>query len=396
MTDTREKMTSRERVLACLKGLPTDRVPVMYWLNPHAAVRLMAEFQPANSKIWNFVGRWLWKKFAGGGEFDAKEIWRALPLLYTLYANNDYALELGADMAQVPFGTTEYWGKLYRENGKIRAKDGFGSIRGMGGIYLEVIEPAIKNIDDLKNFRFPDVSSDRNFDRIRKYRQKHPDVCIFTDNFGVQDLPTSQMFEMSQMMIALYEYPDEIKQFQQNFADYMIDIGRRSIKAGADIIFMYDDYGYTNRTLISMDMWKEFTYPHLKRMIEAFHDAGAPVMLHSCGYQMPFLEYYVEAELDALQTFQLKAGNDFEKAYAEFGDKFTFNTGIDIQLGEQMTPEELREDILRSYRIGGRNGRHIIGMSHMLQYTMPIENMRMIFKTVNEIQAGVHDSRVDR
>ncbi len=30
-------------------------------------------------------------------------------------------------------------------------------------------------------------------------------------------------------------------------------------------------------------------------------------------------------------------------------------------------------------------------MSHMLQYTMPTENVRAMFETLREIQAGVHD-----
>ena len=113
-------------------------------------------------------------------------------------------------------------------------------------------------------------------------------------------------------------------------------------------------------------------------------------MLHSCGYQMPFLEHYVEAELDILQAFQLGAGNDFQKAYQEFGDRLTFCTGVDVQRGERMTPEEMRDDILRAYRIGGQNGRHILGFTHMLQYTMPAENVKTILRTVREIQQGLH------
>ena len=171
----------------------------------------------------------------------------------------------------------------------------------------------------------------------------------------------------------------------------MIDIALRSIEAGSDVIIIYDDYGYTDRTLISMEMWKEFTYPHLKRQVEAIHEAGGIAMLHSCGYQMPFLPHYVEIGVDMLQSMQPKAGNDFAEAYREFGDKLTFVTGIDIQQGEMMTPHELREDILKAYRTGGRNGRHILGMTHMLQYTMPQENMQTIFQTVSEIQAGMHD-----
>ncbi|MDD5398310.1 MAG: hypothetical protein PHU70_04430, partial [Dehalococcoidia bacterium] len=104
-----------------------------------------------------------------------------------------------------------------------------------------------------------------------------------------------------------------------------------------------------------------------------------------------FLDYYVEAELDILQAFQPKAGNDFQSAYEKYGDRLAFATGIDIQIGEQMTPQEMRESILRGYQIGKLHKRHILATTHMLQYTMPAENLRAMFETVREIQAGLHD-----
>jgi uroporphyrinogen-III decarboxylase len=137
-------------------------------------------------------------------------------------------------------------------------------------------------------------------------------------------------------------------------------------------------------------MWETLTYPHLKRFVQAAHESGALFMLHSCGYQMPFLEYYVAAGVDVLQSFQPKAGNDFETAYDRYGDRLAFATGIDIQQGEAMSPQALRESILQSYRTGQRKGRHILAMTHMLQYTMPLDNVHVIFDTVAEIQQGVH------
>lgn len=387
----KDTMTSRERVLAAIKGLPIDRVPVMYWLNPHAACRLMAETQPGRSRFWNWLAGRFWLHFNHRGRPFSEEIRNAMPLLLQLYANSDYLLELGADLANLPYGTADYWGRLYLERGRIRARDVFGSVRGLGGIYLDVIKPAIRDINDLKNFRFKDASADKHYARIRKFRAAHPDAAIFADNFGVQDLPNTQIWEMSKFMLALYDYPDEIKEFQRRFADYMIGIARREIKAGADLIFLYDDYGYTGRPLISMAMWKEFTYPHLRRQIEAIHDAGGLVMLHSCGYQTPFLEHYVAAGLDVLQSFQPKAGNDFAAAYKTYGDRLAFATGIDVQQGETMTEAELRDSILAAYHTAGKKGRHLLGMTHMLQYTMPAENLRALFSTVREIQAGEHD-----
>jgi uroporphyrinogen-III decarboxylase len=84
------------------------------------------------------------------------------------------------------------------------------------------------------------------------------------------------------------------------------------------------------------------------------------------------------------------AGNDFGEAYKRYGDRMTFVTGIDTQRGEFMSPEELREDILRNFRIGKTGGRHIMGMTHMMQYTMPWENVQMIFQAVREIREGMH------
>ena len=92
-------MTSRERVLAAIGGRPVDRVPVMYWLNPHTTCRLMAEQQPGHSRAASLLARVLWKRFAQGGELDAGAWTRAAPFLLEEYGNGQYVLDLGADVA---------------------------------------------------------------------------------------------------------------------------------------------------------------------------------------------------------------------------------------------------------------------------------------------------------
>jgi uroporphyrinogen-III decarboxylase len=386
------EMTSRERVRATVEGLPVDRVPVMTWLNPHAGCRLIAEFQPASDPKRDADCRSAWKTFVQK-ESDLPEDSRAFgPLVYTRYLNREYALDLGSDLASVGFPLKKWATRISADGEPLRIRDAFGSVRGMASVYLEVLEPAVSSIQDLVDLPLPDASSDQPFAEIRRFRAEHPDACLYGESFGVQDLPSTQLWEMSQFMLALYDYPEEVKRFQARLNDYMISISRRLVEAGADVVLIYDDYGTTGAPLTSVKMWKEFTYPHLKKHVEAIHDAGGIAMLHSCGFQMPFLEYYVEAEVDILQTFQPKAGNDLQSALKQFGDRLTFCTGVDIQRGETMTPDELREDILRAYRIGGRNGHHILGYTHMLQYTMPDKNIEVILGTVREIQAGLHDS----
>jgi uroporphyrinogen-III decarboxylase len=391
--ETSHGMTSRERVLAAARGEPVDHAPVMYWLNPHAACRLMAEFQPGRDRIVSWIGRRLWRRFAAAGELDAGQWRRALPLFLTDYANSAYVLDLGADAAwKAPAdakGLGQIRRNLYREHGQLRLRDPwFGSIRGLGGIYADIVDPVIKSADDLAGYRFNDLSDTM---ALRRFRQAHPEACLLAEVAGVQQALSDIMWRTDQFMLALHDHPAEVAAFQGRLADWIIGLIRNAVSAGADVIFIGDDYGYTGRPLISMQMWREFTYPQLKRLIAAVHEAGALAMLHSCGYQMCFLEYYVEAGLDVLHSFQPLAGNDFEAAYARYGDRLTFATGIDVQQGEWMSPDALRVDILRNYGIGRSRNRFILSMTHMLQYTMPPANALALFDTVREIQAGLHD-----
>ncbi len=389
---TSGEMTSRERVLAAARGLPVDRPPVMYWLNPHAACQLMAEYRPSRSRAANWMARLLWRRFLRGGGLEAGEWTRALPLLFEQQGNGSYVLDLGADISiQSPelSSAAGFVGSIRTENGRLRLRGPLGGALGLGGIYMDMVDMPIKQAGDLAEYRLPAVSEGQ-FAGIRRFRRAHPDVCMLVEVLSFQQVVADYMMGAAQFMLALYDHPRELKAFMARLADWIVEIIRCAARAGADMVFFQDDYGATGRPLISPAMWEEFTYPHLVRFVQAAHEAGALFMLHSCGYQLPFLEHYVRAGVDVLQSFQPKAGNDFAAAFERYGERLTFATGIDMQQGEGMSPAELRESILQSYRIGRSTGRHILAMTHMMQYTMPVDNVRAIFDTVQEIQAGVH------
>lgn len=388
---TNARMTSRERVLAATRGKPVDRVPVMYWLNPHMGCRLIAEHLPARSPKANALGRILWRRFQKGGGPEAGEWTRALPNVLMGYANGPYLAALGSDLAFASIGSLKRLGKMLgmirRENGRLRVRDPLGCVRGVGGIYLDVVEPPIKSIGDLREFRLPPLTDTTD---IRVLRRTWPDCCIMVEVAGVQQVLSDILWDMIPFMLALYDAPEEIKRFQGRLADWAIEQARVAVAAGADIVFIGDDYGATDRPRISPEMWREFTLPHLRRIIAAVHEAGAVAMLHSCGYQMPFLRHYAEAGLDILQSLQPKAGNDLAVAVDEVGERVCLATGIDTQRGESMSPAELRDDIVNAYRLGRSKGRFILGMTHMMQYTMPMENVHEIFRTVQDIREGVY------
>ena len=393
-----QEMTSMERVWATVKNLPVDHVPNFIWMNPHAACKIISEYKPSKHFLINKLAKFAWKRFVKGGEFDAHRIWRALPLLFDYHSFNYadyYSPEVGSDIILAAPATPFYFSKINPISmflgEQARMEDMFGVKYQLGsGIYPDMYKPAIKDIEALQDYKLPDPKKKAYYNIFRKYRKQFPNHSIAAEIFGAQDFPSMHLFGFENFMIYLYQYPDEMKAFIKKWCDYQVELLVNSVRAGADIAFIFDDYGYNARTILSPEMWTEFIRPSLKRLIDTAHEEGALAMLHSCGYQMDHLQEYVDLELDMLQAFQPAAGNDFEKAYSEFGDKLTFVTGIDIQQGERWTPEAFREDILKFYKTGGRNGRHVMATTHELQYTMPIENIRSVFETIEEIRMGMH------
>ena len=187
---SRHTMTSRERVLAAINGHPVDRVPVMYWLNPHATCRLMAEQQPSPSRAANLLARVLWKRFSQGGELDAGVWTRAAPLLLEEHGNGQYLLALGADVAILSpevISPSSFVRSVRKDNGRLRVRGPFGVGMALGGIYMDPVEPAAKSTVDLVSIQLPEVS-ERQFSGVRRFRRDHPDACLLVEVASCQQL----------------------------------------------------------------------------------------------------------------------------------------------------------------------------------------------------------------
>jgi hypothetical protein len=338
------------------------------------------------------AARWMWRRFRARGGLEADEWTRALPFALREWVDSGYVRDLGADicvLAPAISSTRRFAGSVRREQGRLRIDGPFGTLLGLGGIYLDVVRSGARSASELAGFALPAVRRSW-FDGIRRFRERNPDVFLLAECVSLAQAVCDYIVGTERFMLALYDYPGEVATFLGRMADWIAEIIAGDAEAGADAVFLQDDCGGMGRTLYSVGMWQELVLPRLRRLAGAAHARGVPLVLHSCGYQMPFLPHYVEAGVDGLQCFQPGAGNDLTQAVARFGDRLAFLTGIDVQRGETMGPEEMASNILEQWKIGRRSKRFILAMTHRLQYTMPLANVAAIFDTVRDIREGRH------
>jgi uroporphyrinogen decarboxylase len=86
-----------------------------------------------------------------------------------------------------------------------------------------------------------------------------------------------------------------------------IRVGRKAIRAGADIVMLGDDYAGTQGPIFSPMVFKEFILPRLKKMVDAIHDEGGKVIKHSDGNLWPILQRFrIRAVLPDLSNSNLR------------------------------------------------------------------------------------------
>lgn len=97
--------------------------------------------------------------------------------------------------------------------------------------------------------------------------------------------------------------PEDFGDLIGAIADYKISLIEHIWEAARpDVINLHDDWGTSNSTFMSVELWRETIKPHTKRMYDAVHRHGMLVCQHSCGAVEPLVGDMVEMGCDAWEA----------------------------------------------------------------------------------------------
>lgn len=158
------------------------------------------------------------------------------------------------------------------------------------------------------------------------------------------------MMGFENALIALACDPDECYEYFKAIADWKIEYFKKIAKYyKVDVINAHDDYGAVDRMFMSPELWRKIIKPHLKRMVDACHEAGIMYQHHSCGYIEPLIEDFVEIGVDAIDTLQGGSNKNLVELKKKYGSKITFCGGFDNQ-GVLEVPNVTSEQIKAEYK----------------------------------------------
>lgn len=264
-----------------------------------------------------------------------------------------------------------------------------------GGTYSECIEPALARYDSITQVE-------------REYTWPSPDWWDYSD------LP-SQLKRKDELPIAaghaepfarykalrgqerayedLIDRPEFVhycleKLFLLDYEDVLRIF--ETIPGQVVISYVNEDLGGQDGLLMSPAHIHEFLVPHMKRLIDLIHEAGAFVFHHNDGAIRSVLPDLVALGIDILNPVQWRCrGMEREALKRDFGASVIFHGAMDNQRTlARGTLEEVRQEVVENLRILGSGGGYILAPCHNIQTVTPPESIVAMYDTAYEHGTG--------
>ncbi len=252
----------------------------------------------------------------------------------------------------------------------------------MSGYPMETDVP-IRDDTDLRNFTPPDPKNPNRYNLLRQYvRRFHGEKLVsysIRDTFGTSET----LMGLNEYLIAFRERPDLIRKLYEMTTDWVIEVAKEAIDAGADMIILNSDLAYKDGTWAHPDLMESLLGPCLKRAVEAVKKRRAYVFKHTHGNVWKILEMLVNTGLDALHPFATEDGMDLATVKRLFGRKIAVAGNISTDLLTRASREEVvrvtRETLEKNFADGG----FILTASSSIYSGVNPENYRAMVETVH-------------
>jgi uroporphyrinogen decarboxylase len=310
--------------------------------------------------------------------------------------------KLGVDFRHVALKRVPTPGELKPDaTGRPYFIDEWGIKWGRNPNYYDMIDHPLKNatIDDLEKYNWPDPNNPHRFTGLREEIENlhnNTDYALKADAFfgGIYECAWwLRGFEA--FTVDMYRRPE----FAEPFLDKILKLYLDLYSEYLDIVGPYiqiidynDDIGMQTGPLLSPTMFKKYLKPRYSKIFKLIHrKTKAKIFQHTCGSVYQLIPDLIEIGLDVLNPIQpLATKMDITGLKRDFGDKLCFHGGIDIQrLLPNGSAAEVKAEVNRVARIGGKGGGLILAGAHNIQADVPPENIIAMFEAIKNLKKGV-------
>jgi len=189
---------------------------------------------------------------------------------------------------------------------------------------------------------------------------------------------------LNDCMVMLVEEPELFDELMARSADYFAELVHRAIAEGVDVMFLADDFAYNKGLFVEPARFMRLWRPHFDRIVEPARSAGTPILFHSDGKIDDAVEMLIEMGVDCLNPLD-PSGIDYRDYKRRYGDRVSLSGNIDITWPlVKGTPEDVERDVKEHVDVLKPGGRWIAGSSHSIVNYIPHDNFAAMINAIHK------------
>lgn len=166
----------------------------------------------------------------------------------------------------------------------------------------------------------------------------------------------SWLMGLESFSYALADQPDLVAAICEKVGELTLAAAAHVVSVdNVGMVFLGDDLGYANGTLVSPAVLRKYIFPYHRRLVEIAHGAGRLALLHSCGNLASVMDEIIAAGFDGKHSFEDKI-MPVEEVYRRWGDRIAVLGGLDMDLLARGSQDAIRERTRQVLEACGRRG----------------------------------------
>ncbi|MHA2201739.1 MAG: uroporphyrinogen decarboxylase family protein [Candidatus Thorarchaeota archaeon] len=177
--------------------------------------------------------------------------------------------------------------------------------------------------------------------------------------------------------------PKQAKKVFDDQGRLAVELTKILADEGAELILVWDDYGFKNGPFMSPKAFRTYVFPWLKQICDEAHKRGSKILLHSDGDLMLLIDDIVNCGVDALNPIEPTTANpeyDIFKLNEKYGDKITFVGNISPVMLSEGTIEEIKEYSKKLIHELGPGGGYIFSSGHSINPAITVDRWEAVME----------------
>jgi len=231
----------------------------------------------------------------------------------------------------------------------------------------------IASMGDLERFPFP-KPEDVGYDDVHAAVRIAPEGMGIVGRFSGVLENAMWVLGMEGFAYGLVDQPELVRRTVDAVGAVVLDVAERlAAIEGVGALFFGEDMGFKTATMLSPDVLRDYVFPWHRRIVDAAHARGKPILLHSCGNLRSIMDDILDIGWDGKHSFE-DAIQPITEAKELYGDRIALLGGIDMDLLARGSEEAVRARVREVVAACAPGGGFAIGSGNTVANYIPLAN----------------------